>query len=214
MHRQAEGFDQASDWLKDMIAKMPHFNTSYFEMDFTGSRTLYRPAPNKDVDGNGPERGIIGPAKDNIVLTDLARGQFTDIKNVFEATYAVQDSVRRLQWRVSSETRTIAGFECHKAVARICDSVYVVAFYTDEIVTSGGPETFNGLPGMILGLAIPRLYTTWFATKVELAEPSDKDFAITSRVKKMTLKDLQANLERSLKNWGKMGQRNTWWVML
>ena len=36
--------------------------------------------------------------------------------------------------------------------------------------TQLGPELFTGLPGMILGLAIPRYYTTWFATKVELAD--------------------------------------------
>jgi GLPGLI family protein len=30
------------------------------------------------------------------------------------------------------------------------DSVFIVAFYTDQIVTSGGPESFNELPGMIL----------------------------------------------------------------
>ncbi|HSK12515.1 MAG TPA: hypothetical protein VK907_04820, partial [Phnomibacter sp.] len=30
---------------------------------------------------------------------------------------------------------------------------------------------YHGLPGMILGLAFPRYYTTWYATKVELETP-------------------------------------------
>jgi GLPGLI family protein len=38
--------------------------------------------------------------------------------------------MRNYQWRITDETRTIAGFECKKAVTKICDSVYVVAFYT------------------------------------------------------------------------------------
>ncbi len=115
---------------------------------------------------------------------------------------------------MNDEIRTIAGFECHKAVARICDSVYIVAFYTDEITLSGGPESFHGLPGMILGLAVPRLYTTWFATKVEMAPPVEKDFAISSRGKKVSEESLLKTLQGSLKDWGKQGQRNIWWVLL
>jgi len=31
--------------------------------------------------------------------------------------------------------------------------INAVAFYTDDIPVSGGPESFNGLPGMILQVA-------------------------------------------------------------
>ncbi|MGL1507608.1 GLPGLI family protein, partial [Vibrio parahaemolyticus] len=72
-------------------------------------------------------------------------------REVYERTYLVQDSVRQLDWRITDETRDIAGFECRKAVTKICDSVYIVAFYTDQIPVSAGPESFGGLPGMILG---------------------------------------------------------------
>jgi GLPGLI family protein len=87
--------------------------------------------------------------------------------NLFEKTYLTSDSLKKLNWKISGETREIAGFECKKAIATILDSVVVVAFYTDEITPSTGPLGFNGLPGTILGFAIPRLYLTLFATKVE-----------------------------------------------
>jgi len=63
--------------------------------------------------------------------------------------------------------------ECRKAVGILFDTVTVFAFYTDEIVISGGPEGINGLPGMILGVGIPRLHTTWFATKVSILNDGD-----------------------------------------
>ncbi len=110
--------------------------------------------------------------------------------------------------------RTIAGFECSKAVTIICDSVYVVAFYTDEMPVSGGPESFGGLPGMILGIAIPRLHTTWFATKVELIAPAAKDFIIPTKGQRINNKKLADNLNSSLKSWGKRGDRNIWWTIL
>jgi GLPGLI family protein len=83
----------------------------------------------------------------------------------------------KIDWKITNEPRTIAGFECRKAVARIFDSVVVIAFYTDEIMPSSGPESFGGLPGMILGLAIPRLHTTWYATKLELIDVSGQIIA-------------------------------------
>jgi hypothetical protein len=155
---------------------------------------------NRDSDGPKNFWGL-GPAKENVIMTDLVKHSFTGAKRVFEENYLIQDSVRNIQWKITSETRDIAGFSCRKAVGIICDSVYVVAFYTDEILVSGG-------------LAIPRLYTTWFATKVQLVEPTAGDLAAPTRGKKVNTKALEATLQKSLKDWGKEGQKNIWWVML
>jgi len=210
VHRQYEP-DENDTWYKEFVSKLPKFHTSYFDLYFSDDKTVYK----HNRDGDGPKNFWgIGPAKENNIMTDLARHTSTSAKRVFEENYLIQDSVRNIQWRITGETRDIAGFSCRKAVGIICDSVYVVAFYTDEILVSGGPESFNGLPGMILGLAIPRLYTTWFATKVQLIEPTAGDLAVPTRGKKVNTKSLEATLQKSLKDWGKEGQKNIWWVML
>lgn len=82
--------------------------------------------------------------------------------------FDIADSIPSLDWRITTESRMIAGFNCRKAVAKIFDSVYVFAFYTDEILISGGPGSFHGLPGLIMGVTIPRLFTSWIATKVSV----------------------------------------------
>jgi len=208
VHRQYEG--EEDDWFKEYISKMPKFNTTYFDLYFNDTKTIYKPGREMQ----NPRVWGIGPAKENVIVTDLTTGLSTSQKAVFEDTYIIQDSVRKMQWRLADETRTIAGFECRKAVGIICDSVYVVAFFTEEITTSGGPESFCGLPGMILGIAIPRLYTTWFATKVELVEPTASQFNPPTKGKKTNEKDLEKKLQSSLKDWGKEAQKNIWWVML
>jgi len=96
-----------------------------------------------------------GPAEDNIVYSDLSSHTFSSQKSVFETTYNIQESLRNAKWKITSDKRTMAGFECRKATTTIMDSVYVFAFYTDRIVPRGGPESFARLPGMILGIAIP-----------------------------------------------------------
>ena len=83
------------------------------------------------------------------------------------------------------------------------DSIYVVAFYTDEIVTSGGPESFCGLPGMILGVALPHQHVTWFATKLIDDPLKPADFKIPTKGKVATNTSLKETLKESLKDWGK-----------
>jgi GLPGLI family protein len=58
----------------------------------------------------------------------------------------------KIEWKLSpNETREFAGFMCRKATGVIFDSVYVFAFYTDEITVSGGPMGLHGLPGYDYG---------------------------------------------------------------
>ncbi|MBZ5856196.1 GLPGLI family protein [Flavihumibacter profundi] len=212
VHRQFESENNDdSEWFKDFLTKQPKFHTSYFQLSFNKDKAIYQPG--KEADAK-MEPWMIGPAKENSVLTDFNGLLFTSRKTVFEQTFIVADSTNRLQWKLSSETRTIAGFECRKAVTVICDSVYVVAFYTEEIPVSGGPESFGGLPGMILGLAVPRLYSTWYATKVELNQPPASVFAINGKGKKITSHELAPMLTSTFKDWDKRGQKFIWWSML
>jgi GLPGLI family protein len=119
-----------------------------------------------------------------------------------------------MDWKEKDEIRTIANYKCRKAVGRICDTVYVVAFYTEDIPVSGGPEMFGGLPGMILELAIPRLHTTWVASKVELTAPKETDFTVSEKGKKVNEKELHDSVFESFKKWGSMASRNVWWVII
>ena len=213
VHRQFEGRDD-DEWIKEYLSKMPKFHTTYFDLYFEGNKTSYKPGRETDDSKKTANMWGIGPAKENLVAVDLTKKEIKSVKTVFEQTFLVADTASQFEWKISQETRTIAGFECHKAVTRICDSVYVVAFFTQEITVSGGPESFHGLRGMILGIAIPRLYTTWYATKVELVQPSATDFTLTTKGKKTDEKQLLSTLKSSFKEWGKDGQRYMWWTLL
>jgi GLPGLI family protein len=134
---------------------------------------------------------------------------------VFEKTYLGADSLSKYTWKIAAETRDIAGFECRKATTKIADSVVVVAFYTDQIPVSTGPGNFNGLPGMILGIAVPRLAYTLFATKLELTttQLNGAGGATTSK-KSVPRSAISTDLEKSVKDWGKEGLVIKWFSML
>ncbi|RYY18953.1 MAG: GLPGLI family protein, partial [Sphingobacteriaceae bacterium] len=105
------------------------------------------------------------------------------------------------------ETGNVAGFECRKAVGRFMDTLYVTAFFTDQIMASGGPESFAGLPGLILGVGFPRIHTTWFATKLELKQVSPTDLVAPTKGKKATRQEILKTVKGAIKDWGNEAQR-------
>ena len=96
--------------------------------------------------------------------------------------YLIEDTLRPMKWKLEEETMTINGFVCKKATTTIQgfgmgnfrpgggaqgggrrDSTItrmmnekqdVVAWYTEQIETSAGPDNYFGLPGLILYLDI------------------------------------------------------------
>ena len=213
MHRQftEDGDEGDNSWFEQMKSQIPKFSISYFDMYFNANKVIYKPG--KETDKTFKMWGS-GPATDNVVMTDMSKKTVNSVKQIYEQKFNVTDSMRVLKWVIKDEIRTIANYKCRKAVSKICDSVYVVAFYTDDIMVSGGPEMFSGLPGMILELAIPRLYTTWVATKVEITPPREEELAFKEDGKKVTQKELEEQLQSSFKRWGKYAARNIWWCVL
>lgn len=141
----------------------PQFKVLKSTLTFADNKTLFTPIV-PDV----PPTGFNTPMSDqiNTVYTDLNTQTSTLVKTIADASFVVKDSTRKIIWKITNETREIAGFPCRRANGLVLDSVYVVAFYTDKIPVSGGPESFNGLPGMILEVAVPNEHVTWLATKV------------------------------------------------
>jgi len=197
-----EGDEAWGDLMKKMAS---HFRTSYFDLYFTGNKSLYKPGRESDDKQNfffwTP------PAQDNTVFSDLETRKSISRKNVFEQGFLVEDSIRAIKWKITDETRNIAGFTCRRANAIIMDSIYVVAFYTDEILAEGGPESFTGLPGMILGVSLPHNHVSWMATKVEVVNVSDAQVVPPAKGKKVDNAGLLQSVQPSLKDWRKTGRQ-------
>ncbi|MGZ3819475.1 MAG: GLPGLI family protein, partial [Mucilaginibacter sp.] len=127
---------------------------------------------------------------------------------LFEEVFLVNDSTRKIKWKITDETREIAGYTCRRANAIMLDSIYVVAFYTTNIPVSGGPESFSGLPGMILGVALPHENVAWFATKVNDMTLAPGVVAPPKKGKPTDKKGLQATLKSAMQGWGAEGLFN------
>ena len=184
----------------EMIDNLPQYKTGYYNFTFADNKSIYKFDRWNDESKRIPDWWKKSD-EENIWYCDYSTGQLNMQKNIDGTNLNIKDTIKKLNWKITNENRVIAGFNCRKAVATIFDSVYVFAFYTDEIVISGGPCSINGLPGMILGVTIPRLFTSWIATKVMLNNVDEKEIKPTSARKSYDLKFLETTIIDREKDW-------------
>lgn len=179
----------------------PQFRLSKSTLYFSKDKTLFTPVEGDDQPlpffDNYPSLKQI-----NTVYTDLSTRQQITRKAIFEENFLIKDTARVINWKITDERREIAGYPCRRANALIMDSIYVVAFYTDQIPVSGGPESFTGLPGMILGVALPHENLSWFAKTVTDKPIEAKLLAAPTKGKPTDKKGLVITLNKVLKDWG------------
>jgi len=196
----------ASKAFEQYKKTQPQFKILKATLTFTNNKTYYAPVPVAETIGNGWFSNEPSAALNNTVYTDLNTNMSVSNKKVFEEQFLVKDTARRITWKITDETREIAGYTCRRANALVMDSIYVVAFYTDEIPLSGGPESFTGLPGMILGVALPHENATWFATKVTDMTIPESQLKIPTKGKQVNYPSLVTTLKTALKSWGEYAQ--------
>lgn len=196
---------------QDMVMQMydkayKQFQITNFEMSFDKTQTVFQPAKDQPKEHQEFDHNFIVVPYDDIRQQNITNGTSKAQFTMLSSPINLEDSLPKIKWRITNESRDIAGFHCRRANGVIGDSVYVVAFYTSNIPISAGPENFNGLPGMILGLSIPHAHISWFAT----AFTPDANFAnnqpnFNKKAKWMTKAAYTAKTEELLKSAGSQG---------
>ena len=191
-------------WFDQIKDRLPKNAITYHEFIGDSTRSVFRPGKDAPIDARSWYRPV---ADKNVIFTDFRTGKTISQKPVYEETFLVEDSLLKIKWKITPDTRIIAGYECRKAVGILDDSIAIFAFYTDELIINGGPEGINGLPGMILGVGIPRLHATWFATKVEVFDVNMNAVVPATKGKKMSREAMLQSINSVLKQWGKYGSK-------
>lgn len=193
-----------SSWYEQNKDRYPVSVLSYYEFTGDTSHSIYKPGKDVPVDPRMWWRPV---ADKNVVFNDYTTGKTISQKPVFEETFLMEDTLLKIKWKITNDLRTIAGYDCRKAVGIINDSIAVFAFYADELLVNGGPEGVHGLPGMILGMGIPRLHATWFATKVEVFDVNLKPVTAPAKGKKVTRTEMMTRLGKLADEWGSDGSK-------
>lgn len=108
----------------------------------------------------------------NTVYSNRASDQRVVYMDMWGTQLTISDSLVDRTWKITDKTRKIAGYECTRAIWQKNDSTRIYAWFTTDIIPTIGPECVRGLPGAVLGLATEDGGVVFFATNVEVVNPT------------------------------------------
>ncbi len=142
----------------------------------------------------------------------LQRRHFTE-QRYFEGHQLVSDWPQDFEWKITDETKTIAGYRARKAITDSYElpkshSLYdgkVYAWFTTDIPIAAGPGRYAGLPGLILEIQYERGTESYIFKKIEYdVEEPLRNITEGMRVSsEALLRPYDSNLEQRLKKVGK-----------
>lgn len=207
--------------------EMPQTRKDNFELIFGSTKSLWR-AVEKDDDndigaGDGVQVRMIVAGSNDVLFTNFENGKRTEKREFMDKTFIVDDSVTKLKWKMTGETKTILNHTCMKAVAEristqmrmninngvmerkeVQDTALVIAWYAVDIPVPAGPAEYQGqLPGLILEMDVnngkQKFTVTSLSEKAdlnEIKEPTGKKHYTAAEFKaerEKLLKDMQLN---------------------
>lgn len=122
------------------------------------------------------------------IIRDHNKKSKEDFVETLGKKYIIKDDIAKRKWKILNEIKEISGYLCMKA--ETYDEIKkqtIHAWFTDQIDFYGGPEGFDGLPGMILELNVNDGASIISATKVDFETAVEK----LPKPKKMKGKEIQ-----------------------
>ena len=190
-----------------MEQQMPTSRTDKYELLYGNNMSLWKQAENENNDDGsfhtegGAQIRMVVAGSNDVLFTHLESGKKVESRELMDKTFIVDDTISKLKWKMSGETKTILGHPCMKALAtrtskrtmmnmdngkmerkEIDDTSAIVAWFATDIPVAAGPGEYQGqLPGLILEMDIKDGTQVFKATsiseKVDLSaikEPTGK----------------------------------------
>lgn len=175
--------DQMTDEQKERANRV---RKTYFELHVINNESYYKESDRADAgEMAGGGGGGFGMAINNLggnteTYTNLSKKSKTDKIELDDVNYLIDDSLAKLNWTFTNETKKIIGYDCLKATTKIFqpqrrmmmggfggrnrppevdsllkpnarpDSLTVTVWYTKAIPLAFGPSYQGNLPGLIL----------------------------------------------------------------
>ena len=161
----------------ELAANMPKERKDRFELAFANNQSLWESIPdmeeNNETSGeaNGNFRVMRFGGGDDLTYHNFETGKSVQQRELNAKNYLVEDSIQKLNWKLSEETKTILGHKVQLAKTEryamrsvmtmengemkrqmIPDTSVINAWIAMDIPVPAGPEFQGQLPGLILEL--------------------------------------------------------------
>lgn len=196
LHKRMKHWEDVKEWIKES----DKIKIEDFELIFNDTVAYFKPVESELRDN------FEWATSKNTTYQNVNTNTKITYKKIWGEEFILKDSLSKRVWKITDGQRNIAGYNCRKAVWVENDSSRIYAWYADDIIPSFGPESFNGLPGTILGLATEDGGTIYFAKKVEVIKPSAIALSLPkSKKKPMQTVEFKKQLQKDYgkEKWGK-----------
>lgn len=165
-----------NDEMQNMLPKTRKDN---FELTFGNNQSLWKQAEREVEDGGdwnsgGMQIRMVGSGTDDVLYNNFDSKTRVEQRDMFDKKFIIDDSIRSLKWKMTSETKTILNHNCIKATTtqinkrsqmtmdngkmerkEIEDTALIIAWFATDIPVSAGPADYQGqLPGLILEMDV------------------------------------------------------------
>lgn len=162
---------------------------------------------------------------DEITWLNFTEGRKVEQREFATKQYLVTDSIRKLNWKLTGQTKTVLGYTCQQAIAtrpgkrrmismengvmmrkEIPDTSEIVAWFTLTIPVAAGPDYEGQLPGLILQVEINGTLTfkaIEVSAKTDVAEIKEP-----KKGKKVTAEEFNKEREKALDEMQRNGGGN------
>src|SRR5437763_2312046 len=107
-----------------IAAQIPKSRTDQYELLFANQLALWQYLPNATNEGDGNSitgNGMVfrfASAAGDVSYYDLDKGTRVDQREIMEKSYVVSDSIRKLEWKLSDETKILLNHTVRKATSQ------------------------------------------------------------------------------------------------
>lgn len=188
--------------LKKMI---PEFNITRNVLLFNVAESLYKSLVEEENPFDQPSGGnrmIMRTGSSNETYVDRNEQLVTQLREFMGKRYLIKKEQNRIPWKLENDTKEIQGYTCKSASYTDENNRKIKAWYTEEIRIALGPDSFHGLPGLILEVAINDDDMVISAEKIELRALKKNELKAPKGGQEVTDEEYRTLLEEQMKNMG------------
>jgi GLPGLI family protein len=187
-----------SDNMRSMV---PEFNTTRQQLIFSGEESIFTTMPDdediRDQAGqNGERMNMRLNSGSSEIYKNYAAEKLVELRELGPKKYIIEDTLRKLNWKLREDTVTINGYLCKQATTKNRQGDNILAWYTDAIPVSNGPEQYGGLPGLILKMDVADSWIVYTASDIKLSN-SNQLVKIPSGAKKVSRQEFQKMMDEA-----------------
>ncbi|MEM9856770.1 MAG: GLPGLI family protein [Bacteroidota bacterium] len=186
-------FDGNDALSKDLQSMLPSSKSTKKSLIFTEQHSLYK----TDDSDTGDEKlanqsgdrniQIVMKRPENVIYQNLSENKVIEKKEFMDRIFLISDDTEKKAWKITGEQKEILGYLCQKATT-VRDSSDITAWFTSQIPVSSGPNSYGGLPGLILEINKDDGKAIITATEIDLETDISKAIIPPSKGKKVNRK--------------------------